>query len=182
MKMNSRHYTLVFFALCSVIAASFGYVLIYKQTVAQAEHSATAILDVENESKQKQHEQELIGIHKETAIEREKLSTFFIAEDSAVDFIERIEKIGTDSQTELNLSSITNDESHIRAKVDVQGTWSEVMNALMLMENLPLGVVLSDIRLDTSGDLESKDKKASRGHAWHLSLSIEALTKKTPKE
>lgn len=180
--MNSRHYTLVFFALCSVVAASFGYVLIYKQTAAQAGHSATALLDVENETKQKQHEQELIGIHEETKTEREKLSSFFIAEDSAVDFIERIEKIGTDSQTDLELSSITSDESHIRAKVGVSGTWSGVMNALMLMENMPLSIVLSDVRLDTSGDLESKDKKAPKGHMWHLSLSIEALTKKTPKE
>lgn len=182
MKINSRHYALILFALCSIVASSLGYVLIYRQTVVQAEHSAAAALEVANESVKKQHEQELVGVHKATTEERAKLASFFVPEDAAVDFIERIEKVGTDSQTELELSSIVNEGDKIKAKIDVQGTWSSVMNALMLLENMSLGISLNNIRLDTSGDLASQDKKPAKGHAWHLTLNVEALTRKVIEE
>ncbi|MEK7463706.1 MAG: hypothetical protein AAB610_01120 [Patescibacteria group bacterium] len=182
MKINQRHYTLILFALCTVICASFGYAFLYKKTVVQAEHYISAANEVANESIKKQNEQELTDIHKDTSVSREKLSSFFIPEETAVDFIERIEKVGVDSLTELEISAITNEESHIKAKVDIDGSWPGVMNALMLMENLPLGTTLDDIRLYTSGDLESSGKKkAASGHIWHLSLTIEALTKKSAK-
>ena len=178
MNLTHRHYTLVLFALCTVIAASFGYFFLYKRTITQAEHHANAYHEVANESTKKQHEQELIGVHEDTSAERAKIASFFILEDVEVDFIEKIERIGVDSQTKLELSSISNDETQIRARVDVNGTWSGVMNALMLMENMPLSIVISDVRLDTSGDLESSGKKTG-GHLWHLSLVIEALTRKS---
>lgn len=170
------------FALCSIVAASFGYFLIYRQTVAQAGHSATAALEVANESIKKQHEQELVGIHKETTDERAKIALYFIPEDAAVDFIEKIEKVGTDSQTELELSTIISAEDKIKAKIVTRGTWSGVMNALMLLENMPLGIILSNVRLDTSGDLESSDKKSTRAHSWQLTLDVEALTRKASLE
>lgn len=178
MKINPRHYTLILFAIMTVVASVFSYVFLYKKTVAQAEHYARATQEVSNESSKKQHEQELIKIHNETIAGRAKISSFLIAEDTAVYFIETVEKVGTDSQTDLQLSSISSDDTSIKAKVDVKGTWSGVMSALMLFENIPLSIVLNDIRLVTSGDLESSDKKTSKAHTWHLSLIIEALTKK----
>lgn len=176
MKINSRHYTLLLFALCTVFATALGYFFLYKKISAQASRHAQVSYELSNESMKKQNEQALIAIYKETSAERTKISSFFIRDDMAVDFIERIEKAGVDSQTELELSSIVNDDGFIKAKVDVDGTWSGVMNALMLLENMPFAVKLNDVRLDTSGDLESTDKKSTSAHEWHLSLTVEALT------
>lgn len=147
----------------------------------QAEHYINATYEVANESVKRQNEQKLTDIHKDTLDNREMLSSFFIPQETAVDFIERIEKVGTDSLTELEISSIVSDEGHIKAKVDIDGSWSGIMNALMLIENLPLGVMLDGIRLYTSGDLENSNKKITSGRTWHLSLTIEALTKKAEK-
>lgn len=178
MRMNSRHYTLILFALCSIVAASLGYVLVYRQVVIRAENSASVALEASNENLKKQHEQDLVGMHSATTDERIKLASFFVPEDSPVEFLEKIEKIGTDSQTDLEISSITTDEAGIRAKVELQGTWSGIMNSLMLLENMQLGISLNDIRLDTSGDLASQDKKLTKVHVWRLTMNIEALTRK----
>lgn len=169
MKMNHRHYILILFSLASVIFSLFVYVFIYKKTTMQADHYVLSSKEVENEDEKRKSERELVKRFNSTTESRSKLKSFFIVGDKVVDFIEQVEKIGDYSKTDLELSSISNSPGIVKAKVSVKGSWSGVMTALSLLENLPLSANLKNIRLDVSGD------QAKGQHVWNLGLEIEVL-------
>ncbi len=184
MKINPRHYILIIFALASVVISSFAYIFIYRQTLVQEESYMNATGELENEDNKKQNEKDFAKIYSDTTDDRARLGSFLVSEDSAVDFIEKIEKIGIDSKVKLELSSINTADNKIRAKVDIAGHWTEIMNALMLIENLPLSSTINNINMDVSGGLtttESKLSKTPPSPMWRLSFTIEALTIKKVK-
>ena len=97
--------------------------------------------------------------------------------------IEMVEKIGEYSNTDLELSTISNDKDSIKAKVNAKGSWAGVMKALILLENLQVSSSISNISLNTSlgldgGVLKSGEKKSTNQNIWNLSLDIQALTSK----
>jgi hypothetical protein len=159
-----------------MIAVSLGYFFIYRKATVQAEHYVKATQEVIQENFKKQNEQELVGLHSTTSAERAKVAGFLIPEDKVVDFIESIEAVGTDSNVELELSAISNDDDGISVRVAIEGAWPNVMNALMLIENLPLGLEIRDVRLDTVASLENAEGSSAGESRWKLSLFIDALT------
>lgn len=169
MKINHRHYILVLISIVSVILSLFVYVFIYKKTTMQADHYVLSSKEVENEDEKRKNERELVKRFNSTTESRSKLKSFFVEGDKVVDFIEQVERIGDYSKTDLELSSISNSQGMVKAKVNVQGGWPGVMTALTLLENLPFSVNLKNVRLDVSGD-------QAKQHSWTLTLDIEALT------
>lgn len=172
MKMNHRHYVLIIFAIVSIAVVSMAYFLIRRQTIVQAIHYVNASKELANEDIIKQKEQELKKIHDDTEEQRSGLSSRLIKEDKAVTFIEMVEKVGTESNTKLELGSITSSAGLLKANINVIGSWANVMTALTLLENLPFSSVISDVDLGTSA-VSGKEAKV-----WSLNLSIEALTTK----
>ncbi len=165
MKIDSRHYILVIFALCAFVFSAIGYFFMYRTIVSQAQSSSKVITEINAENGRKQQESDLTKIYYDTITDRTRISSFFIHEDKVVDFIQKMEKIGTDSGTELDLSSISSDGGYVKAHVSDRGSWSNLMRALVLIENLPYSLTISNVRLDSSGD-----------HKWNLTLNIEEPT------
>ncbi len=173
MKMNHRHYVLIIFAIASIAVVSMAYFLIRNQTIVQAIHYVNATKELANEDIIKQKEQELQKIHDDTEEQRSGLSSRLIKEDKAVTFIEMIEKVGTDSNTKLELGSISSsDAGLLKANITVVGTWSNVMTALALLENLPVSSIVSNV------DLSAGSQAGKEVRTWNLNLSIEVLTLK----
>ncbi|MDO8430677.1 MAG: hypothetical protein Q7S72_01660 [Candidatus Taylorbacteria bacterium] len=169
MKIGQRHYILIILAIASIATTIYGYIFIYRKTITQAEHYVHANKEFENEDIKKQSGEELLKIYNSSKESRARLKTFFVDSDKIVDFIEMVENVGVGSNTKLEISSITNDENKVVAKIGARGSWSGVITTLSLLENLPLSVSLSNIKLNTTSD---SDKEA---HEWNLSLDIEAI-------
>lgn len=160
------------FALASIVVSILGYVFIYRQTLAKANNYFNAKLEVEAENTKEQYENELVSIHSSSENDRMKLKSALVSEDRIVDFIEKLESIGVDSKTVVDVSSIDSNKDKVVAKISVKGSWSGVMTALMLLENLPFATSISDIRLDTIGALSGESSSGT----WNLYMNIEALT------
>jgi len=175
MKMNHRHYVLLLIAIVTLIAVSVGYYVIYKQTKKQANYYVSASNEIDNEHSKKQVEIDMQKIHDDTKEERLRLNELIIKEENVVKFIELIEKVGEDSNTKLELSTITKESEKVKAKIIASGTWGNVMMALGMLENLPLSTVISNLHLGTTV-LEEKDTKKTV--VWNLSVDIETLIKK----
>lgn len=182
MKLNSSHHTLVVFALLTIAVTAFGYYILYGNTISQLKNSVQVLSDADIESEKKVHEQELIKVYNDTTEDRKKLLSFFVYEDSVVDFIEKVEGVGPDSGASLELSAINIDKDHLKTHADIKGTWSSVLKALTLIENLPYSLAIDNVFLDTSGgDTNSTvdaDKKTAKAKNWHLVLDIKVLTSK----
>jgi hypothetical protein len=169
MKINIRHYILIIFAFISVAVTMYGYSFIYKKTISQAELYVRTNDDLKDEDVKKQSEQDLIKVYNATAESRPKIASFFVDKIKVVDFIETIEKIGTDSNTVVEISSINNDDTKVKAKILAKGSWGGIMKALILIENLPLNILITNARLDSKDDSENKTS------VWILSLDVEAF-------
>lgn len=170
MKINPRHYILIVFAILSILATGFAYFFIYQKAISQADQYVQVNKEIENEDTKKHNDQDLIKIYNSTKDSREKILTYLVKEDKVVNFIETLEKVGTDSNTKLELSSINNDSGIIKVNVSVKGSWSNVMTSLVLVENLPLSLYIKDVKLNSVSDLEKK------GRSWELTFSAEAIS------
>jgi len=170
MKMNHRHFVLIIFAAITIVVVCVVYFIIYKQTIVQANHYVSANTELVNEDSIKQKETDLRSVYDDTKEQRDSLISFLISEDKAVTFIEMVEKVGSDSGTKLELGSIANVEDILKANVTVAGSWTNVMTALQLLENLPVSSVIYNVNLNSSSELEKSTK------IWTMTLNIEALT------
>jgi len=172
MKINHRHFVLIIIAIITIVVVCIAYFLIYRQTIVQADHYASANTELSNEDGLRQKEMDLTKVYDETKIERDNLNSFLVNEDKAVIFIEMVEKVGIDTNTKLELGSISNSTDILKAGVSVEGLWSDIMSALELLENLPISSVIYDVNMTSSGELTKTSK------SWKMTLNIEALTTK----
>jgi len=186
MKINHRHYILVIFAIATFAISLSGYIFLYKKVKAQAQHSSEARVEVLLGNQKKLQERELTTLYADTQEDRSRVDKYVVSEDKIVNFIETIEKIGSDSLADVEMSSINVEKAnskdkknngYINAHLNVRGSWSSVMRALILIENLPYNVDIGHINLVYSGASDI-DKNNAKVNEWTLSLDIKVLTAK----
>ena len=172
MRINSKHYLMLFLGLCSVIATGLGYFYVYDSVIVNSQKKAALIREIEIDFDNKKNEQFLSDVNKATEQDRTKLANYFISEDRVLDFITSIENLEKISSTTVVLSSLSNDNtsSRIRVSIDIKGGWSNVKSALALIENLPYSINIDNINL--SSDSTGK---------WNMVLSVRALSISTKK-
>ncbi len=179
MKTNHRHYILILFAVACLVVSIFVYLFVYKKTIGIAQNYSKLTNEMNSEDGRKRYEEELVKVYDNTEGSRQKIYSIIANEDKIVSFIETVEKIGDYTNTDFELSSISNDKGNIKAKVKVEGNWANIMRALSLIENLPISSKISNIALSTSQGLESdllKSKSSNVSSKWKLNLDIEAIT------
>jgi hypothetical protein len=164
MKINFKHYILVPIAILSLIASSLSYLYLYNFIVKKAEAYSDTLKKVELEKERKKNEQETVKMYVDTLSDRNRLGSFFVSEDKVIEFIESVEKIGPESSTAIELSSIKVEEGHFRFHSEVKGSWTNVIRALILIENLPYSMSLDNVRI-FFGEKQ-----------WNLSVDIGVLT------
>ncbi len=177
MKTNSKHYTVITLAIGSVFLSSFGYWYIYGIVIKQAENYSKSLQEIALVDTKKQQIKDIAKMHEDTLKARERLSTFVLTDDKLINFIEFVESIGNRSSTDTTISSIKNDDlssaekgtfGHLKARIDIKGSWTNIMRALVLIENLPYSLSLNNIDLNFN--------KADKNPQWNVRLDIEVLT------
>ncbi|MEN9912701.1 MAG: hypothetical protein RLY66_109 [Candidatus Parcubacteria bacterium] len=127
-----------------------------------------------------QKQDSLAALYSESTPDRSEARGLFVPENSTISFIESIEALGSSSGSIVQLSAIEADPpvvgstiGRIRVHVEAQGSWWAVMKTVMLAEDLPYGVSIKNLRIDSSSGQGSKDEAA-----WKASFAIEALMMK----
>ncbi len=184
-KIHSSHYILLMCAILTIVTVSFGYYFIYQRSITQARNAEEAQREVVIETDKKKHEQELLKLYADTAEDRELIASYVVPGDGIVDLIEKIEHIGAESGTDFELSGISSDDlsaaakgkiGHIRAHIETQGPWENVMRALMLIENLPYSVSINNVEISSSDAfVKVNDAKAVKSRIWNLTFNMEVL-------
>ena len=85
------------------------------------------------------------------------LRDFFIQKEDEVYFIEAIESIARKSGVLFEIASISEKpkegdtfEQDILVKIDVEGSWLNILNLLDMLEKMPFGVSVENINIDAS--------------------------------
>lgn len=170
MKINHRHGILMILALMSIVVTSLSYFYIHKKVILSAEKNISVKKEIQSEDDRKQKEENSLKVYDLAKDKIGGINSFLVEESNIVSFIEMVEHIASSTGARIELSSINFETDKIKTKVNISGSWSDVMNSLLTIENLPLSLNINNLSLNKQGGLE-------KGSGWSLSLDIEALKK-----
>ena len=164
-----------------VVFASYFYMneIINRSTSRTIEQKS--IVDSERTGKSK--EQILVRSYNDTEKDREALAKMFIPSEKLVVFIEALESIipkvsakvlisGTETEP-LDNSSLVQ-IGGVRAHIESQGSWSEIMKTLRLVETLPFIVYVD--RLQIVSSVPSIPVKKNQKTEWKISFDVRSPT------
>ncbi|HEY4503782.1 MAG TPA: hypothetical protein VJJ28_01580 [Candidatus Paceibacterota bacterium] len=189
MHTNRKHYILLLMAIVTSLFSIAGYFFLYRAIALQAEKSSQTLQDTVRVDEAKQYQKNLLDTYEKSLTDRSRIDDFVISQEEIVSFIENVESIGTFTNTELTLSSIDTDDftstsesvnGYLKARIELRGSWTNVMRAIILFENMPFGVSFNNMRLSkmSAGLLSSDKKQFSKVGMWGMSLDIKVLTSK----
>lgn len=175
--MKKTHHTfLLIFALASTLLVAGIYAYMQYVVKVSIERAATARDIVALERANTDREEDVRALHERTIADRRVLAKFLIPEDRVVEFIESIEALGPQTGSEVTLSisqvppAVEGGYGIARAGVQAIGSWTSVMRALSLAENLPYSVTVTGVRVDASSDGKSKSP------IWKAVFVVDVLT------
>ncbi len=186
MKHHHSHIALLMIALAITlfVCALYGYM--NYAIGASLDRALAAREAVKHEQIYSNQKQNLTKLYSDTADDRAALSSFFVADDQKVAFIEKIESFGGSTQAKVSLSNIVADDlatspagtlGRISIRVDAVGSWSSIMRVLKMAETLPYKSSVSGVRVDVSGPApDAKDPKRE----WHLTFVLDTASIRRP--
>jgi hypothetical protein len=194
MHTNHRHYTLLLMAIVTTVVSVCVYLILHRTIVSQAKEATRAKAEELALQHEKQYETDINKTYTNSAEERAKISSYIVSQEKILDFIEAIEGIGTTTGASLDISdldtgnfstqsSALSSESieNLKIHIEIHGSWVQVMQALMLLENIPYSLSLHNIQLIRLADETSAtplDKKISKTPLWKASIDIKTLITK----
>lgn len=170
-----------------------GFVYLRHRVYSQAAGSAVLLRDVETTEEKKKRELDVKNVYSMFTDERMRITTFVVSKEKAVTFIEAVEKIGTDTSTEVEISGLSTIEivktnkikdnfTSLRTHLEVKGKWSNVMRAFTLIENMPYSISIDTIYLSEVSDTAQPEpvgtstSPAVSPKIWKLTLDIKILS------
>jgi hypothetical protein len=177
MYTNHRHYILLLIACVTTVVSVLGYIVLYRMVVSSAALAATAAADEAIASQKNQYEKELTAIYSSSFNELSRIAGYVVSQEKIVEFIQSVESIETNSGAKVELSGIdsgnfapteANPIGSLKAHMEIEGSWKNVMRAFVMLENIPYSISLNNIRL----------VKDSEDRLWKMSAGLEALISK----
>ena len=191
MYANHRHYTLFIIACVTLVVVSIGYAFLKYKIYAQAVDVVRLSKEVSDMEDKKKREADVTHAHDKLSEQQKLISSYVVRTTEAVTFIEDIEKVGDVTGVSLEItnintkpapktSNIKNNFTKVEARVEVSGSWANVLRALKLIENMPYSITVSQMNLVTAvageGPLKA-DAAANtpKTKVWKLSIDVNAL-------
>ncbi len=176
--MNHPHNHFATLILAAAVTLVIGvlYIYMFYATNASVNQADLARDIVRVEMSDQSQSKSLSQLASSTAASRAHLNSFFVPADDVVTFITSLESIGGESGSSLSLASIDADSldgkpagtiGTVRAHIDADGSWSSVMRALAIAENMPYAVSIDQVQLNASTGQNGRS-------TWNLSFDIQA--------
>lgn len=104
-----------------------------------------------------------------------ELDARFLTEDQTISFIEQIEKLAGHSGIELSPTSISKNPTAgtLDLSVKVSGNYTNLMNYLELIENMPYNIITQKIKIKQS---QSRESLKGKEPEWIGELSFSLLS------
>jgi len=155
--VNSNHYLAlgvsVGIFLCSILA----FIFVYYRVDAQMANTASAYDSINQTQLQENQARQVISTLSGVQNQLNIVQSFFVRDDQTLDFINKIEGVGIEAgKANVTIASISDDDlssaavgtiGNIHAHIDILGSWSDAMRAFHLMESLPYGESIDNVRI-----------------------------------
>lgn len=128
-------------------------------------------VDIEVRKDQRLHSVKLLisDLNKEL----DTVDTYFVSSSGVVDFLERLEALGSVSGVTVGVNSVSVDESEdsglpyelLKIEFAARGTWSAIVQLISLLETFPLGITIERMQLE----------QIPNSISWQLNTSFSVL-------
>lgn len=165
----------IFLSLVVINVIVFGlYAFLFWKVIDRSQTTATLMAE---ETADRQKNDALQAIKQSLNENKDFISqidSFFVAPDGVVSFITFLEKLGSDSGVKINIGSVAvnpdskdpNDfKENLSLKLEIEGTWQNVVYFLSRLENLPYRVQFDSATISLQGvsdGINFKDSGALR--------------------
>ncbi len=171
----------IFLSLVVINVIVFGlYAFLFWKVIDRSQTTATLLAE-ERSDRQKNDALQAIKVSlTENKDFISQIDSFFISPDGVVGFITFLEKLGKDSGVKINIGSVAvNPDSkdpkdfkeNLKLKLEIEGTWQNVVYFLSRLENLPYRVQFDTATISLQGVSDGINFKESG-----------ALRKRMPEE
>ncbi len=182
MKKNRHIFLLgILFLLLLIVIA--GYVYMYTRISKKTTSIESIATEIENEKKSQQN---ILGLKRSITLTEEKnklLNSYFVTEETVVDFIKSIESLAKDSGVSVQISSLQPGEQTgkqgLYVSLIVNGGFNEVNRFLVFLENMPYQIVTNRVQLSSEKNTLSPviDPKTGKPQAlkvqqWNASVDF----------
>ncbi len=175
----SQHKKLIVIACvaCVVLVALYAY-MYYSVNIATERAVAAKVL-IQEHTFSDANANKIKKLYQTTEKQRADILKHVIPSNKMLTFIETLEAVGDEAGSTLTLSAVSGSKMSdtvptgmelFHAHANVSGSWSSVMQTLMLAEALPFVTVLDSVQLDTSATAGTKNT-----HRWQASFDITML-------
>jgi len=177
MNHSRAHASLLILAIAVLLVVAAVNFYMRQKVSVSVDHAVLARDIVFAEEQNVANELGLSQTYQSTIAARVRLHSLFIPADKAVELIEALEGIGTQTGATVSLASIDADNldasppgtiGSVNVQVSVAGSWSAAMRALKLVETLPYPMTIGTVSLESSG------AGASAKRDWQIAFSIKA--------
>lgn len=171
---TSRNHLLV--AALLALAAATVYGVFFAQVKEKNEHISALTNAIAQSAEQEQRLLSVKALVFETAPLREKLAGYRIAKDDAVSFITGLETLGRETNVSVTIASVevaprtAEGVENLRLVVRFEGSWSDVVRYLGLLELLPLEGRVEQALIARKSAGDEKNPSLWRGDATLLML------------
>jgi hypothetical protein len=171
--IHSAHYAALAVSSVIFVASICAYLFIYYQVGVQSDQTVAAYQNIATARQAQSQSDSLVSGLSYTQTELATLQSFFVSNAQTVGFITRIENIGNRSGSTVSIVSISEDDlssspagatGNIHAHLQIQGSWSSAMQAFHLIENMPYGESIDNVRV-----VPISDKK------WSIEFDLTTL-------
>jgi len=182
---NNVKQLLFIIAIATAIAA-VAYVAFFLYIRAKNKNISTLTNEVELIVQKEIRLRSIERLINDTKEERAALDTYFVGADAVVAFIETIEALGRETETAIEIASVSVDnigESEeeiaelLRLSLKTEGTWQNFFHLLLLVEALPLNIVVTQTNINTVSLQQSEDEEIAEKR-WEGTLSVVVVKRK----
>ena len=177
-QIRSQHNRrLVFVMVVLNIIALACYLFVFIEVKRKNEHVSSLANEIEVKSTAESVEHSAKALVAETASLRSKLQGFVVGSEDAVSFIEMLEVTARDIGAEVTINSVTPGNldnpsiESLRLVLKIEGTWSEVIQYLGLLELLPFQSTVEEVTVSLLGERSSDP--------WRADATLVVLKEKT---
>ena len=175
--------TLIFVALLSVaiaVCCIAGYVWLFSAVRGTVEDAARTAQEAALLSTRQAHAQTVHRVVRDSQTQRDKLSSYFVTDDTVVDFLGDIEALSVRTGVSLSVSSVTVGDPvdtdgavvPLTLLLTTRGSMSDVFYTLALLEAYPKALFVRDMRFTQRED----------GTLWDARYDVVVMRITEPKQ
>lgn len=175
---SQSHKSLLLISFISLVIAALAYGYMNKSVGISSSNIEDMRTRIKSEDDVRAQARALLALSTDTASDRAKLRALALPSDKVVNLIVAVEAISSESGSKVTIANIgspdsgqeststaSSSASMVNMNVTATGSWTSVMRALVLAENLPYVSNIDSVRLDLM------DKQG-----WELNFKLHALT------